>query len=220
MALSISGLTKIATTLLSIGGTIGGSSYGILSLVGMESKQNEVIKEDSKLNFPETGNRNPLSELKGTQAGEVSFKSMSENPALKAKKVIKENQEIAEIFYKDSGEDNPEWMSCEKRRKGQNLSDVSNWGWNCKSWFNQLWREWRKKGEQEPEAFFKIEEDYVREILEIYFGSSSFEYNSQLVEKLKEGVSLNSANCQSKEIKNGRLTVFCNLKKQGSQTSR
>ncbi|ADX97671.1 hypothetical protein [Mycoplasma suis] len=208
---SFSNLVKLSIPLLSLAGTIGGGSYGLIALLGDNSKVEVKDSGQSKSQnkTPETRDLKPL--VQGPEGTKQEAPLTQEEPK---KRIIDPNKVVSEVFYKkveESDTEEEEWMSCYSKKYGEDLG-VPDWGWPCKYKFLGIWN---RKKEEKPDMLLRIEKEETYNALGFYFGVDGIENNLEFFGKLKNGLTFGRKKfCKTgwEESNGEKIIVLCEEK--------
>ncbi|WP_232500268.1 hypothetical protein [Mycoplasma suis] len=199
---------KFSIPLLSLAGTIGGGSYGLITLLGdnnkVEVKDSGQLKSQNKT--PETRDLKPL--VQGQEETKQETPPIQEEPK---KRIIDPNKVVSEVFYKkveESDTEEEEWMSCYRKKYGEYLGS-SDWGWSCKYSFLGIWN---RRKEKKPDMLLRIEKEEAYNALGFYFDMKGIENNSEFLNKLKNGLTFGGGKfCKTgwEESNGEKIIVLC-----------
>ncbi|ADX97667.1 hypothetical protein [Mycoplasma suis] len=205
MSTGVLGLTKMALTLCSLGGTFGGSAYGLTTLFGNEIK---VVQEISDNNSEGVISVQKLGEKLKETSNPSTVKAF--NPELpQPQKQVKTSPSVLWEYFSEEKEEES-IMGCQMLKEGQTFGDI-RWGFDCKPSFNNVWKN-KKENSEKPEILLKISEGQIFNAMWYYYNQFlKMEDSSTIEEKLQNGLNLGNNFCKSEwKESDGSTIVFCN----------
>ncbi|CBZ40201.1 hypothetical protein MSUIS_01080 [Mycoplasma suis KI3806] len=207
-------LTKVALSLLSLGGTFGGGSFGLMTLLEGEK---QTSQKASLVESSNSGSEQiPSKELGSENSSSTITKGVEQTRKIQKRSVDSPKPWVnTEYVYVERKNGEIE-LSCDKLRPNQLFTDYVE-PWMCERLFKNIWKE---NKENAPQRIFSINGDGAFNTLNYYFGLGERKNDEHFREELKKGISLkDDIECKSSEEKEGKLIVTCNPKTVSEQNS-